>query len=260
MSLYASTIAVPIKVNNPITIGSTPSVPITISSTPSVPTETDYNYWLDSNTYVFNSDRGKRHIANKPVTVDNDYTLKLTTNYTDRYYFVLDCYNTFTNNGNVIIDKCGRLGLNSNYISNNNGTINVDNGCLKLYNGAILNNKGTITLTGSSYIYIDSNSTLTNTGTIDISNITDLSYWYNNYGTFTLEGGSTFILPKSILTNKIGSRYAFDITLNGTKDNPVNIVIPKDCAYITDIDINNKEDLFYAIKAATGFMFMEIII
>ncbi|MBQ8651249.1 MAG: hypothetical protein IJ481_01835, partial [Alphaproteobacteria bacterium] len=114
--------------------------------------------------------------ANNTVTIDKDYTLKLITNYTSVYCFVLDCYNTFTNNGNVIIDNYGILGLNNNYTSNN-GTININNGALELWNRAKLNNKGTITLKGSSYIDINYSSTLTNKGTIDISNITDLSNW-----------------------------------------------------------------------------------
>ena len=236
MYLYASTIAVPIKVNNPITIGSTPSVPITISSTPSVPTETDYNYWLDSNTYVFNRGSNNDDIYWKTttVTIDEDYTLKLITNYTNGYYYVLYCDNTFTNNGNVIIDNYSALGLNNNYTSNNYGTIDIINGVLGLYTRATLNNKGTITLKDSSFIYIASsstlnntgtitfedssyiyinNSTVTNTGTIDISNITNISYWYNYDGTFTLEGGSTFILPKSIPIPNINN---FNITLSCT--------------------------------------------
>ncbi|MBQ8651411.1 MAG: hypothetical protein IJ481_02695, partial [Alphaproteobacteria bacterium] len=105
ISLYAA----PIEVTNPITIGSTPSVP----------TETDYNYWKNNNTYVFNSNRGKHEIAKNTVTIDEDYTLKLLTDYTDRNYFVLDCYNTFTNNGNVIIDKYGTLRLDKNYHDKN---------------------------------------------------------------------------------------------------------------------------------------------
>ena len=250
MSLYAA-----VTVTNPITIGSTPSVP----------TETDYNYWSteaeEDNTYVFNRDKGKndKHwIPKNTVTVDNDYTLKLTTNYTDRYYCVLDCYNIFTNNGNVIIDKYGILAIKYNKPignSNNNGAIDIINGGLAVYDKAKLNNTGTITLTGSSFIYIY-NSTLSNKGTIDISNITDLSRWYND-GTFTLKGGSTFILPKSISTNKIGStgNTFKPITLNGTNDNPVNIVIPKGCEYIKDTDNNNKYALFEAIKEETGFTF-----
>ena len=238
MSLYAADIAV--------------DSDITIGSTPSVPTETGYNYWLDGKTYVFNNNSGKYWKANEQVTIDKDYILKLITDYTDCYcYFVLECFNTFTNNGNVRIDNHGTLGLN-NYTSTNNGTIDIINGKIALYSGAILNNKGTITSTGSSRIYITSSSTLNNKGTIDISNITDLSRWYND-GTFTLKGGSTFILPKSI-TNKINTyRWKKPITLNGTKDKPVNIVIPKDCEYITNI--NNKKELFSTIKEETGFTF-----
>ncbi|MBQ8650949.1 MAG: hypothetical protein IJ481_00260, partial [Alphaproteobacteria bacterium] len=72
------------------------------------------------------------------------------------------------------------------------------------------------------------------------------------------EEGSTFILPKSILedSKKINtSRWKKPITLNGTKDNPVNIVIPEDCKYITDIDNNNKDALFSIIQEETGFTF-----
>ena len=157
--------------------------------------------------------------ANEPVTIDNGYTLKLINNYG---MYTLYCNNTFTNDGKVIIDNYGALGLN--YTSINTGTIDIINGYLGLYGNAILNNTGTITLTDSSYIYIYS-ATLTNTDTIDISNITDLSEWYNN-GTFKLEGGSTFILPKSI-TNKINtSNWKKPITLSGTKDNPVIFKTP----------------------------------
>ena len=249
MSLYASTIAVPIKVNNPITIGSTPSVP----------TETDYNYWLDDKTYVFHRDKDKNNKywkANNTVTIDKDYTLKLI-----KYYSgcTLDCYNTFTNNGNVIIKDNAYLDIDYNNTkgnpisdSTNNGTIDIINGVLGLWNSAILNNKGTITLKGSSYIDINYSSTLTNKGTIDISNITDLSNWYNE-GTFKLERGSIFILPKSISTPNSNK---FKIILNGTDDDkPVNIVIPKDCKYIKYIDNNNKGVLFNAIEDATGFIF-----
>ncbi|MBQ8651402.1 MAG: hypothetical protein IJ481_02645, partial [Alphaproteobacteria bacterium] len=105
------------------------------------------------------------------------------------------------------------------------------------------------------------NLTNTGTGTIDISNITDLSKWINR-GAFTLEGGSTFILPKSIPTKKINtSIWINPIILNGTDDNPVNIVIPKDCEYIEDItNIDTpleKLKLFTLIKEATGFTFGE---
>ena len=248
MSLYASTIADPIEViTNPMTIGSTPSVP----------TETDYNYWstTEDNTYVFNSNN-KRWQANNTVTIDNGYTLKLINEY-DGY--TLYCYNTFTNNGNVIIKDNAYLDIDYYYTdedttisdSTNNGTIDIINGVLGLWNSAILNNKGTITLKGSSYIDINYSSTLTNKGTIDISNITDLFYWGNN-GIFTLEEGSTFILPKSISTP---NRNDFNITLSGSSDKPVNIVIPKGCEYITNINNNNKEDLFNAIEDATGFTF-----
>ncbi|MBQ8651354.1 MAG: hypothetical protein IJ481_02385, partial [Alphaproteobacteria bacterium] len=144
-------------------------------STPSVPTETGYNYWLDGKTYVFNN---KHWIANKPVTIDKDYTLKLiTTGYTGDE-LALYCNNTFTNNGNVIIDNYGGLELNKKYTSTNNGIIDIINGGLGLYWSAILNNTGTIKFKGPSRIDIYSNTTLTNTGTIDISNITDLSKWY----------------------------------------------------------------------------------
>ncbi|MBQ8651524.1 MAG: hypothetical protein IJ481_03295, partial [Alphaproteobacteria bacterium] len=224
----------------------------------------NYNYWSteEDNTYVFNRGSNNDDIYWKTttVTIDEDYTLKLITNYTNGYYYVLYCDNTFTNNGNVIIDNYGGLAIDYNNnttidTSINNGTININNGELTLCNGAILNNTGTITLTGSSFIYIY-NSTLSNKGTIDISNITDLSRWYND-GTFTLKGGSTFILPKSISTNKIGStgNTFKPITLNGTNDNPVNIVIPKGCEYIKDTDNNNKYALFEAIKEETGFTF-----
>ena len=250
MSLYASTI----EVTNPITIGSTPSVP----------TETGYNYWENSNTYVFNTSSNNNYTYWKPkgtVTVDEGYTLKLLTDY-NSYYYVLDCNNIFTNNGNVIIDNYGALSIdyNNTTISDsiNNGTIYIITGKLGLYWSATLNNKGTITFKDSSYIVISDSSTLTNTGTIDISNITDLSEWGNNYGTFKLEGGSTFILPKSIPTNKINTSWRINpIILNGTDNNPVNIVIPKDCEYIKNIDNNKKEDLFEAIEDATGFTFSE---
>ncbi|MBQ8651185.1 MAG: hypothetical protein IJ481_01510, partial [Alphaproteobacteria bacterium] len=133
----------------------------------------------------------------------------------------------------------------------------INNGWLELSEDAKLNNTGTITFKGSSFIYIYcSCSTLTNTGTIDISDITNLSGWYND-NIFTLEGGSTFILPKSI-TNKIKTnKWKKPITLNGTDNKPVNIVIPKGCEYITDIDNNKKEELFNAIEDATGFTFGE---
>ncbi|MBQ8650910.1 MAG: hypothetical protein IJ481_00045, partial [Alphaproteobacteria bacterium] len=84
--------------------------------------------------------------------------------------------------------------------------------------------------------------------TIDISNITDLSSWINN-SAFKLEGGSTFILPKSILedSKKINtSMWKKPITLSDSS-NKVNIVVPKDCKYITDIDNNNKGVLFSII-------------
>ncbi|MBQ8651231.1 MAG: hypothetical protein IJ481_01740 [Alphaproteobacteria bacterium] len=182
---------------------------------------------------MFNRSTSNSHkywIAYNKVTINEYYTLNLITTGYDDYYYVLDCYNIFTNNGNVIIDGYGELFIDyintieSNPISDsiNDGTIDVKNGWLTLYDGAILNNKGTITLTGSSYIYINTNTAITNKGTIDISNITDLSYW-SNAGTFKLEGGSTFILPKSIPTNKIGSaEYTFKpITLNGSSNNKV---------------------------------------
>ena len=213
---------------------------------------THQNKWY-GNTYTINaSDSNSRIDTQGTVTINNGYTLKLINNCGA---CTLYCYNTFTNNGNVIIDNYGRLDLNN--ISINNGTIDINNGALELWNRAKLNNKGTITLKGSSFIDIYSNSTLTNTGTIDISNITNLYYWYND-GTFKLEGGSTFILPKSILedSKKIGSTYTFNpITLNGTKDKPVNIVIPKGCKYITDIDNDNKGVLFNALEDATGLTF-----
>ena len=186
------------------------------------------------------------------VTINKDYTLKLITNYTDRYYFVSDCYKTFTNNGNVIIDNYSALGLRNNI--SNNGTMDINNGGLGLYGNATLNNTGTITFKGSSSIYIASNATLTNTstGTIDISNITDLS-GCGNKGTFTLKGGSTFILPKSI---SIPNSNNFKITLNGTDNKPVNIVIPKSCKYIKYIYNNNNDVLlFNLIKIATGLIF-----
>ncbi|MBQ8651004.1 MAG: hypothetical protein IJ481_00550, partial [Alphaproteobacteria bacterium] len=75
--------------------------PITIGSTPSVPTDTDYNYWLDGKTYVFNTRVNivdQNWIANEPVTIDKDYTLKLINNCGA---CTLNCYNTFTNYGNV---------------------------------------------------------------------------------------------------------------------------------------------------------------
>ncbi|MBQ8651612.1 MAG: hypothetical protein IJ481_03765, partial [Alphaproteobacteria bacterium] len=103
MSLYASTIAAPIIVNNPITIGDY------VDSNTKVATRltnTDDNYWSteEDNTYVFNRDKGKndKHwIPKNTVTIDEDYTLKLkTTGYTSNP-IVLYCLNTFTNNGNV---------------------------------------------------------------------------------------------------------------------------------------------------------------
>ena len=158
MSLYASIITAyddyddietpfaPTEVTNPITIGSTPSVP----------TETDYNYWSteEDNTYVFNRSTSNSHkywIAYNKVTIDNGYTLKLINEYG---MYTLYCFNTFTNNGNVIIDKYSRLDLINNNPSTNNGTINVINGRLGLHNSATLNNTGTITLKDNSYIYI----------------------------------------------------------------------------------------------------------
>ncbi|MBQ8650974.1 MAG: hypothetical protein IJ481_00400 [Alphaproteobacteria bacterium] len=248
MSLYASTIADPIEViTNPMTIGSTPSVP----------TETDYNYWSteaeEDNTYVFNRSSNTWWKANNTVTINSGYKLKLiTAGYNYCYDLVLYCNNTFTNDGNVIIDNYGGLDLNDT--STNTGAIYINNnGRLGLWNSAKLNNTGTITLKDNSYIYIYK-STLTNTGTIDISNITDLSEWYNE-GTFKLEGGSIFILPKSITRKVNTSIWNKPITLNGSSNKPVNIVIPKGCAYITDISNNNKEELFNAIQGATGFTF-----
>ena len=209
-----------IEVDNPITIGSTPSVPA----------ETTYNYWstTEDNTYVFYRDiynHNKTHWkANSTVTINPGYTLKLiATGYT-RYNYALRCWNTFTNNGNVIIDNFSNLNLSKPYTSKNNSTIDIINGQLGLMLSATLNNTGTIKLTDSSRIHIYS-SILTNIGTIDISNITDLSEWYN-IGTFKLEEGSTFILPKSKLGDrkKIGyyRNFSFNpITLNGTTDKPV---------------------------------------
>ncbi|MBQ8651523.1 MAG: hypothetical protein IJ481_03290, partial [Alphaproteobacteria bacterium] len=195
MSLYANEIEIIVYYT-----------PITIGSTPSVPTKTNYNYWSDTKTYVFNSNTDKRLIANNTVTINKDYILTLITDYKytlSCYNTVLCCNKTFTNNGKVIIKYNAYLDIDYNNktnidASNNYGTIDIINGTLGLHNSATLNNTGTITLKDSSVIDIDSSSTLTNTGTIDISNITNLSYWYNE-GTFKLEGGSTFILPKSIL-------------------------------------------------------------
>ena len=198
------------------------------------------------------SNSQKYWMTNKPVTINKDYTLKLiATGYTS-YNYALNCYNTFTNNGNVIIDNYSALGLRNNI--SNNGTMDINNGGLGLYGNATLNNTGTITFKGSSSIYIASNATLTNTstGTIDISNITDLS-GCGNKGTFTLKGGSTFILPKSI---SIPNSNNFKITLNGTDNKPVNIVIPKSCKYIKYIYNNNNDVLlFNLIKIATGLIF-----
>ena len=250
MSLYASII----EVDSDITIGKTTTGKEVATD---LENKADYNYWLGK-TYVFNRDKdknGKYWIATNTVTIDKDYTLNLTTIgyfYND---YVLKCWNTFTNNGNVIIDDYGVLGINSHYTSINNGAIYINNGALGLF-GSTLTTTGTITLTDSSSIDIRNNSTLNNTGTIDISNITDLSEWYND-NIFTLEGGSTFILPKSI-TNKIKtSKWINPITLNGTDNKPVNIVIPEDCKYITDIDNNNKDALFSIIQEETGFTFGE---
>ncbi|MBQ8651516.1 MAG: hypothetical protein IJ481_03250 [Alphaproteobacteria bacterium] len=265
MSLYASII----QVENPIAIGNYKGSNTKVATGL---TNTDYNYWLDGKTYVFNTKSSNNNIgwvAYKTVTIDKDYTLKLTTDCADMYYYALYCLKTFTNNGNVTIDNYATLDIdyydtttrNPIRDSNNNGTINVNKGYLGLYWRATLNNKGTITFKDSSYIVISDNSTLSNKGTIDISNITDLSEWYNEDDTFTLKGGSTFILPKSILgdNNKIGStgNTFKPITLSGTKDNPVNIVIPKGCEYIKDIDNNNKDALFKAIQETTGFTFGE---
>ncbi|MBQ8650955.1 MAG: hypothetical protein IJ481_00295 [Alphaproteobacteria bacterium] len=255
MSLYASTIADPIEViTNPMTIiiGKTTTGTVLAPTGKVVATdlenEADYNYWSteEDNTYVFNTD-DTYWITNKPIIINKDYPLKLITNYPYDYKLVLDRYNAFS------IDD---YGINYNYDttitdSNNNGTIDIINGYLELMPGAKINNTGTITLKGSSYIDINYSSTLTNKGTIDISNITDLFYWGNN-GIFTLEEGSTFILPKSISTP---NRNDFNITLSGSSDKPVNIVIPKGCEYITNINNNNKEDLFNAIEDATGFTF-----
>ncbi|MBQ8651486.1 MAG: hypothetical protein IJ481_03085, partial [Alphaproteobacteria bacterium] len=211
--LYSSLI----EVSDPITIGDSTKDKVVAE----VLSNTDYNYWSteaeEDNTYVFNRDKDNNDAywkTNNTVTIDNGYTLKLITGYDD-YNLVLNCYNIFTNNGNVIMDDYGILGLNNNYTSNNYGTIDIINGALGLWDSAILNNTGTITLVGSGSVYIYK-STVTNTGTIDISNITDLTKW-DNYGKFTLEGWSTFILPKSI-TNKINTSKWFNpITLNGTK-------------------------------------------
>ncbi|MBQ8651491.1 MAG: hypothetical protein IJ481_03115, partial [Alphaproteobacteria bacterium] len=238
----------------PITIGET----TTGKEVATGLTNTDYNYWSteDSNTYVFNAD-DKCWKANNTVTIDKDYTLKLITNYTNDYNLVLFCYNTFTNYGNVIIDNYGVLGLNNNdYTSTNNGTIDIINGVLGLWNSAILNNKGTITLKGSSYIDINYSSTLTNKGTIDISNITDLSKWYNEDDTFTLKGGSTFILPKSILDSdkKIGSYYTFNPITLSDSSNKVNIKGP----YYPYVDSSNNilcNLTFESIQSVTGFTF-----
>ena len=170
---------------------------------------------------MFNAD-DKCWEANNTVTVDNGYTLKLINDYNA---YTLYCYNTFTNYGNVIIKDNAYLDIDYNNktnidASNNYGTIDIINGVLGLYNRATLNNKGTITLKDSGYILISESSTLTNTGTIDISNITDLSVWYND-GTFKLEGGSTFILPKNISSKVDTFWWKNNIQLNGTKDNPV---------------------------------------
>ncbi|MBQ8650922.1 MAG: hypothetical protein IJ481_00115, partial [Alphaproteobacteria bacterium] len=168
MSLYASFI----QVNNPIKIGNYKGSNTKVATDL---TNTDYNYWLDGKTYVFNissNNNNKGWVAYDTVTINNGYTLKLITDCTDRYYYVLYCKNTFTNDGNVIIDNYGGLLIdydNKTTIdtSTNNGTIDIINGVLGLYYMATLTNTGTITLTGSSYIYIN-NTTLTNTGTIDI--------------------------------------------------------------------------------------------
>ncbi|MBQ8650989.1 MAG: hypothetical protein IJ481_00475, partial [Alphaproteobacteria bacterium] len=122
MSLYASII----EVNNPIKIGNYKGSNTKVATDL---TNTDYNYWKDSNTYVFNATG--IYWKTTTVTIDEDYTLKLITNYTnDYYYYVLYCKNTFTNNGNVIIDNYSALGLNNNYTSNNYGTIDIINGVL----------------------------------------------------------------------------------------------------------------------------------
>ena len=121
---------------------------------------------------------------------------------------------------------------------------------------ATLTNTGTITLEGSSYLYIY-NSTLSNKGTIDISNITDLSYWYND-GTFKLEGGSTFILPKSILedSKKINtSRWKKPITLNGTNDNPVIFKTPYTITTPSNNITVSKYNSLTDIINKTGFTF-----
>ena len=157
---------------------------------------------------------------------------------------------TLNNTGTITVKDSGRMMFDTNTTLTNTGDITVkDSGRMMFDTNTTQTNTGTITLKDSSYIHIYK-STLNNTGTIDISNITDLSYW-SNAGTFKLEGGSTFVLPKSIHTTNSNN---FNITLNGTKDNPVNIVIPKYCEYITDIN-KTTEYLFNAIEEATGLTF-----
>ncbi|MBQ8650903.1 MAG: hypothetical protein IJ481_00005, partial [Alphaproteobacteria bacterium] len=86
---------------------------------------------------MFNSNN-KRWQANNTVTIDNGYTLKLINEY-DGY--TLYCYNTFTNNGNVIIKDNAYLDIDYYYTdedttisdSTNNGTIDIINGVLGLW-------------------------------------------------------------------------------------------------------------------------------
>ncbi|MBQ8651276.1 MAG: hypothetical protein IJ481_01975, partial [Alphaproteobacteria bacterium] len=64
-------------------------------------------------------------MPNNTVTIDEDYKLKLINNY-NSYYYVLNCNNTFTNNGNVIIKDNAYLDIGYNDdTSINNGTIDI---------------------------------------------------------------------------------------------------------------------------------------
>ncbi|MBQ8651304.1 MAG: hypothetical protein IJ481_02125, partial [Alphaproteobacteria bacterium] len=185
------------------------------------------------------------------ATLNNNTNGTITLKGSSHIYTYTD--GTLTNKGTIILKDYSCIYIRNSAI-NNTGTITFkDSSCIDIYSYSTLNNTGTIRLTDSRYIHI-SDSTLSNKGTIDISNITNLSYWFN-YGKFTLEEGSTFILPKSI-TKKINTYYwKKPITLNGTDNKPVNIVIPKDCEYIKNIDNNNKYALFKLIKEETGFTF-----
>ncbi|MBQ8651221.1 MAG: hypothetical protein IJ481_01690 [Alphaproteobacteria bacterium] len=236
MSLYASTIAV----DSDITIGETTTGKEVATD---LENKANYNYWSTEkdNTYVVYNPS-----SNNNNTSSNNNNNGLISNGIGP--LILEDTSHIIFHGGTITNNTGPITLTGTRTFKNNAYILVN------YNNT-LTNKGTIILQDSSFIYIISNNlTNTGTGTIDISNITDLSKWINR-GAFTLEGGSTFILPKSI-TKKINtSIWINPIILNGTDDNPVNIVIPKGCKYINDIDNNNKDALFSIIQEETGLIF-----